>query len=78
MVKKKPEHGAADAPVNEKMLSALFDYQKFENEPSLAALIDETEHRYGGEIPDDELFDVSAAGEPVPVKKPKDPRDGGL
>lgn len=51
MVKKKPEHGAADAPVNEKILSELFDYQKFENEPSLAALIDETEHRYGSVIP---------------------------
>lgn len=78
MVKKKPEHGAADTPVNEKILSELFDYQKFENEPSLAALIDETEHRYGGEIPDDELFGVSAAGETAPVKKPKNPRDGDL
>ena len=78
MVKKKPEYGAADAPVNEKILSELFDYQKFENEPSLAALIDETEHRYGGEIPDDELFGVSAAGETAPVKKPKNPRDGDL
>ena len=78
MDKKKPEPQTTATAFHEKMLSALFDYQKFENEPSLAALIDETEHRYGGEIPDDELFGVSAAGETAPVKKPKNPRDGDL
>ncbi len=78
MVKKKSEHGADDISMGGKILSALFDYQKFENEPSLAAQIDQIERLYGAEIPDDELFDVSAAGETVPVKKLKDTRDGSL
>lgn len=77
-MKNKNGHGADDISVNEKMLSALFDYQRFENEPSLEALIENSERRYGAEISDDELFDVSAAGEAVPVKKSKDPRDGSL
>ena len=36
--------------LNEKTLFVLFDYQKFAGEPSLAALIDQAEHRYGAEI----------------------------
>lgn len=78
MDKKKPEPQTAATAFHEQMLSALFDYQKFENEPSLMALIDETERLYGAEIPDDELFDVSAAGETVPVKKFKKPEDDSL
>lgn len=78
MVLKKPKRGAGQASASEKLLFALFDYQKFENEPSLQALIDETGRRYGTELPDDALSGVSAAGEAVPVRKPKDPRDGDV
>ena len=49
--------------ISEKTLSALFDYQLFENEPSLRKLIDEVENEYGTEISDDDLSLVSAAGE---------------
>ncbi len=78
MVLKKPNRGAGKVSASEKLLFALFDYQKFENEPSLQALIDETGRRYGAEIPDDALSGVSAAGETVPVRKPKDPRSGDV
>ncbi len=78
MVLKKPNRGADGASAGEKLLFALFDYQKFENEPSLQTLIDETERRYGTELPDDALLDVNAAGETVPVRKPKDPGDGDV
>ena len=70
--------GADGASASEKLLFTLFDYQKFENEPSLQTLIDETERRYGTELPDDALLDVNAAGETVPVRKPKDPGDGDV
>ena len=45
---------------NENMLSSLFDYQRFENDHVLQALIDETEKSYGGEISDDELGEAVA------------------
>lgn len=61
---------------NENMLSSLFDYQRFENDPVLQALIDETEKSYGGEISDDELSQVSAAGEVIPTEKRKKQGDG--
>lgn len=57
----------------EKTLSALFDYQLFENETSLRKLIYEVENEYGAEISEDDLSLVSAAGEEaVPSKKRKD------
>ena len=77
MDKKKSGHKATDA-FHEKVLSALFDYQKFENEPSLTALIDKTERLFDAEISDDELFGVSAAGETIPAKKPKNSEDSSL
>ena len=61
---------------NENMLSSLFDYQRFENDTVLQALIDETEKSYGGEISDDELSQVSAAGEVIPTEKRKKQGDG--
>ncbi|MCI5512535.1 MAG: hypothetical protein MR471_00250 [Clostridia bacterium] len=61
---------------NENMLSSLFDYQRFENDHVLQALIDETEKSYGGEISDDELSQVSAAGEVIPTEKRKKQGDG--
>lgn len=64
--------------ISEKTLSALFDYQLFENEPSLRKLIDEVENEYGTEISDDDLSLVSAAGETVSAEKHNDKRDGTI
>lgn len=47
----------------EKKLKKLFDYQKFEGNAGLAALISETESRYDNELSDDDLENVAAAGE---------------
>ncbi len=45
-------------------LFSLFDFQRFEQNDSLAALIRETEQRYGGRaLSDDDLSLVSAAGD---------------
>lgn len=68
--------GGARVPMNEKTLSALFDYQCFEEEPSLGEIIDEVGDRYGTELPDDELADVSAAGEAQPARRRHDPEGG--
>ena len=62
--------------ISEKTLSALFDYQLFENEPSLRKLIDEVENEYGTEISDDDLSLVSAAGETTSAEKHRDKKDG--
>lgn len=51
----------------ENRLKALFDYQKFENNESLNALIQETQMRLGAELSDDELSMISAAGD-IPLK----------
>lgn len=64
--------------ISEKTLSALFDYQLFENDPSLQKLIDEVENEYGAEISDDDLSFVSAAGETVSAEKHNDKRDGTI
>lgn len=47
----------------ENKLKSLFEYQKFEGNSRLAAIIADTESRLGSEISDDDLFMVSAAGE---------------
>lgn len=46
-----------------KKLTALFDYQRFERNKKLQALIDETETRYAYALSDDDLEWVNAAGE---------------
>lgn len=46
-----------------KKLTALFDYQRFEGNKKLQALIDETETRYAYALSDDDLEWVNAAGE---------------
>ena len=54
----------------EKKLKKLFDYQRFEKNERLEKIIKETESRYGGELSDDELSFVNAAGEPTaPTRK---------
>ena len=63
--------------LSEKTLSALFDYQRFEQNPLLGALIDETGSEYGAEISDDDISRVSAAGEARPAERRRDGEDGG-
>lgn len=48
-------------------LRQLFDFQRFEGEPRLAAMLAETEARYAS-LSDDALELVSAAGTPDPLK----------
>lgn len=50
----------------EKLLTTLFDYQRFARNPALQRVIDEVEARYGQPQPLslDELYRVSAAGDP--------------
>lgn len=47
----------------EKRLKALFDYQRFEKNPRLADIVEQTESRCKIELSDEELFFVNAAGE---------------
>lgn len=56
--------------LSERALFQLFDYQRFENDPQLQALIDGVEGVYGAELSDDELTQVSAAGELYQTKQP--------
>ena len=46
-----------------KKLTALFDYQRFERNERLQALIEDTENRCMNALSDDDLEWVSAAGE---------------
>ena len=46
----------------EKKLKKLFDYQRFEKNERLEKIIEETESRYKGELSDDDLAFVAAAG----------------
>lgn len=49
----------------QKLLTELFELQRFEEEPVLKSIIDETEERYfGTELSDDDLRTLSAAGDP--------------
>lgn len=64
----------------EKLLYALFDYQRFENDPILRTLISETENNeYDGKISDDDLYEVNAAGEiKATDSRGGDKRDGAI
>lgn len=46
----------------EKRLKQLFDLQKFQSNSRLAAMLAETESRYGAVLSEDDLAQVSAAG----------------
>lgn len=46
----------------EKKLKYLFDYQKFSRNPRLDAMLADAEGRYTGELPDDAMEFVTAAG----------------
>ncbi len=72
MIRKKNQQSNSPSPLDERTLSMLFDYQKFENDPLLERLIHEAESLYDGEIADDDLSQVNAAGEAAPARKRKD------
>ena len=78
MEKKKAEMAGTIRHLNEKTLALLFDYQRFENDPRLEAMIDETENEYGAELSDDALAQVSAAGEARPIKRQGDTEGGAV
>ena len=49
----------------EKLLTSLFDFQRFEKNRELQSIIDEVEQKYGvTEMTDDELDLLAAAGDP--------------
>ena len=56
----------------QKRLMALFDYQRFERNERLQALIEDTENRCMNALSDDDLEWVSAAGEETDLKDKKD------
>ena len=61
----------------EKLLAALFDYQRFEADPALQRVIDEVEERLlGEELSDDELGMLSAAGDPYSGARDPKNREG--
>ena len=56
-------------------LTALFDYQRFERNNRLQALIEDTENRCMNALSDDDLEWVSAAGEETDPKEKKDGKE---
>ena len=56
-------------------LTALFDYQRFERNERLQALIEDTENRCMNALSDDDLEWVSAAGEETDPKEKKDGKE---
>ena len=58
-----------------KKLTALFDYQCFERNERLQALIEDTENRCMNALSDDDLEWVSAAGEETDPKEKKDGKE---
>lgn len=69
-----------------KTIKAMFEYQQFEENPKLQALIRETENRFVRALTDDDLRFVNAAGVPDEAaaafeqdnEKRKDKREGCL
>lgn len=60
----------------DKMLKALFDFQKFSGNSQLEAMIRDTESRYGNALSDDDLEYVNAAGSTYHPKRDKHIREG--
>lgn len=60
----------------DKMLKALFDFQKFSGNSQLEAMIRDTESRYGNALSDDDLEYVNAAGDTYHPKRDKHIREG--
>lgn len=59
----------------EKTLKCLFDFQKFSGNSRLTELIADTESRWSNALSDDDLEDVSAAGEVISPHIREDKRD---
>lgn len=59
----------------ETKLSWIFDFQRFERNKKLQALIDDTENRYAYALSDDDLEWVNAAGEIENKEKKNDDDD---
>ena len=61
----------------EKLLTELFDLQRFERDPELGSVIDEVMERFSGvELSEDDLDTVSAAGDPYSGTRPPGKREG--
>ena len=73
MEHKKAKWSGGISGLNEKTLSLLFDYQRFEHEPELEALLE-----YCAELSDDDLAQVSAAGEAKRIKRRGTDGDGAV
>lgn len=55
-----------------KKIAQLLDFQRFQQNPKLGALIGDVERRYASEVNDDDLEMVSAAGEDtIPTVRPE-------
>ena len=55
----------------DKLLEALFDYQRLERAPALQSVLDEVEARYfGEELSDDVMTTLAAAGDPFATPPP--------
>ena len=59
----------------QKRLTTLFDYQRFERNKRLQALIEDTENRCMNALSDDDLEWVSAAGDETDPKEKKDGKE---
>ena len=63
----------------DKLLTELFDLQRFERDPALQRVIDEVEDRWSDEeLSDGELEMLSAAGDPYMQTVDPKKRDGPL
>ena len=64
---------------NENQLKQLFDYQHFSPNARLTGMLDQAEHRCAQALSDDDLDQVSAAGEATSLPiliAPVDPTNG--
>ena len=60
----------------EKFLKNLFDYQRFEHNAAIDAMVGEAEERFGRALSDEELFFVNAAGNFDSPAVPEEPGKG--
>lgn len=60
----------------EEKLSQLFDYQRFQQHPKLADMLQAAESRYASALSDDELAMVSAAGSDAPQSAQEEEKPG--
>lgn len=63
----------------EKLLTNLFDFQRFERNPELQSMIAEVEQKYSvTEMSDDELDLLAAAGDPFSRELKKEDKDTNI